>query len=241
LTAPTIGPLEMATFTFATDEPDAGGEGVVMAYVVRHAGGVLLFDTGFGFGSTLVDDRYHPRARRLPDALAGAGLALADVSAVVNCHLHIDHAGQNHLLPGVPIHAQPQEWDLVQGGGHTINEWVDFAAADYRLRAGDHQLAPGISVLASPGHTAGHQSLAVETADGLAILVGQACYSVGEWTGEPRAREGLSRAPDRAAYRRSIARLRSLNPAHLYFGHDRAVWTGSSAPGEQPPAPSFRP
>ncbi len=224
-TLPEITPLEMAEFTFADDEPDAGQIGVVMAYVVRHAGGVLLFDTGFGFGSRLVDDRYRPRARHLPDALAEAGLGLADIGAVVNCHLHIDHAGQNSLLAGVPIHVQPAEWHAAQAGSHTILEWVDFAGADYRLRAGDYQLFRGIRVVATPGHTVGHQSLVVGGREGLVVLAGQAAYSRGEWTGEPGAREGRSRAPDRAAYERSITRLRSLRPRRVYFAHDRLVWS----------------
>ena len=217
--------LEMATFTFAADEPHAGEEGVVMAYLVRHTGGLVLFDTGFGFGSQLVNDRYQPRARRLDDALAGVGATAAQVDTVVNCHLHIDHAGQNSGMPGIAIHAQPAEWELAKGGDHTILEWVDFPRASYRLRAGDYDLSPGIRVLATPGHTAGHQSLAVETADGLSILAGQACYSRGEWAGDPLAREGLSRAPDKLAYARSLARLKSLRPARVYFAHDREVWT----------------
>jgi N-acyl homoserine lactone hydrolase len=227
MTVPTIDivPLEMGTFTFADDEPDAGQQGVVMAYLVRHAGGLLLFDTGMGFGSQLFDDRYHPRARRLEDVLAAAGHTPADVGAVVNCHLHADHAGQNHRLPGVPIHAQPAEWTLVQAGNHTIDEWVDFPGADYRLRAGEYELFPGIRVIATPGHTAGHQSVAVETPAGLFVLAGQACYSRGEWSDEAGAREGRSRAPDQAAYDRSLARLRDLRPARVYFGHDRAAWS----------------
>ena len=72
---------------------------------------MLLFDTGFGFGSPEVDARYRPRSRRLMTwCLAEGGLAVADVGAVVNCHLHIDHAGQNSLFPGVPIYAQQAEW-----------------------------------------------------------------------------------------------------------------------------------
>jgi N-acyl homoserine lactone hydrolase len=226
----TVSALEMATFTFAVDEPQAGEQGVVMAYIVRYRSGVLLFDTGFGFGSPLVDERYRPLARHLPVALAEHGLEVGDLDAAVNCHLHIDHAGQNRLLAGIPIHAQRKEWQLVQAGGHTINEWVDFEGADYRLHDGDYELAPDIRVVATPGHTAGHQSLAVDTAEGLVILAGQACYSAEEWAGLPGAREGLTRAPDKAAYRRSLDRLRSMSPAIVLFGHDRSVWRAPAGP-----------
>jgi N-acyl homoserine lactone hydrolase len=225
-----IVPLEIATFRFADDEPEAGSEGVVTAFAIRLADGVILFDTGFGFGSRLVDERYRPRARRLPSVLEAAGIAMPEIRAVVNCHLHIDHAGQNSVLPGVPIHVQPDEWHVAHTTEHTILEWIDFPGADYRLRAGDYELDEGVEVLATPGHTPGHQSLVVETAEGPVVLAGQAVYSAGEWIGHPDAREGRSRAWDRDAYDASVARLRALDPVRVYFAHDRADWSrGQSA------------
>ena len=224
-----ITPLELATFTFAPDEPNAGEQGVVMAYVVRLADGVLLFDTGFGFGSREVEERYHPLARRISDALAAVGVAVADVRAVVNCHLHIDHAGQNLAFPGVPIHVQVAEWRVAHATEHTILEWIDFESADYRRHAGDYTVLPGIEALVTPGHTPGHQSLVVRTAGGPIVLVGQAAYSVGEWNGEHGAREGRSRAWDRDAYDASLVRLRALNPIRAYFGHDREAWSAQES------------
>jgi N-acyl homoserine lactone hydrolase len=233
---PEIVPLEMATFRFADDEPLAGQIGVVMAYVVRHRHGLLLFDTGFGFGNAQLDAYYKPRARRLPDVLAEVGVALGDIGAVVNCHLHVDHAGQNALFPGVPIFVQPAEWEIAHTTDHTILEWIDFDGARYEHVAGDHELFDGIRVIATPGHTPGHQSLAVETADGPKVLAGQAVYTAGEWMGEPNAWEGRSRAPDQAAYDRSFERLRGLHPVQVFFGHDRCVGgvmgpSGVSFPG----------
>ncbi len=220
-----VVPLFLGEFRFADDEPNAGEVGVVVAYAVRHRGGVLLFDTGFGFGNDELDAYYRIRARRVPDALAEAGLALDDVTSVVNCHLHVDHAGQNGLFPGIPIYVQPAEWEIAHTTDHTILDWIDFPGADYRLVAGDHEPVPGIRVVATPGHTVGHQSLVVATAEGDAVLAGQAVYTAGEWVGDPTAREGRSRAPDQAAYDRSIARLRSLDPARVRFGHDRQAWS----------------
>lgn len=222
---PRIIPLEMATFRFADDEPLAGQVGVVMAYVVRHREGVLLFDTGFGFGNAELDAYYRPQARRLPEVLGENGVAMADIGAVVNCHLHVDHAGQNALFPGIPIYVQPAEWEIAHTTEHTILEWIDFPGATYESIAGDHQPFEGIRVIATPGHTPGHQSLAVETLDGLTVLAGQAVYTAGEWAGDPAAWEGRSRAPDPAAYDRSVARLRALRPSRVVFGHDRIGWT----------------
>ena len=222
---PEIVPLEMAEFRFADDEPLAGQAGVVMAYVVRHRDGVLLFDTGFGFGNADLEARYQPRARRLPDVLEAVGIPPADVTTVVNCHLHVDHAGQNAVFPGVPIYVQPAEWDVAHTTDHTILEWIDFPGARYVQVAGDHELVEGIRIVSTPGHTPGHQSLMVETAEGRVVLAGQAVYTAGEWSGDPDAREGRSQAPDQAAYDASVERLRALDPVRVHFGHDRLPWT----------------
>ena len=218
---PEIVPIELAEFRFADDEPLAGELGVVMAYAVRHPEGTLLFDTGFGFGNDDLDAYYRIRALRLPDA----GIDLAEIGAVVNCHLHVDHAGQNALFPGVPIYVQRAEWEVAHTTDHTILEWIDFPGARYELIAGDHPLFDGIEVVATPGHTPGHQSLVVDTGEGRTVIAGQAAYTTGEWAGVADPREGRSRAPDPAAYERSIERLRRLDPVRVCFGHDRRQWT----------------
>ena len=61
----------------------------------------------------------------------------------------------------------------------------------------------------------------VSTGDGTVVLAGQACYTAGEWDGDPDALEGRSGAPDPAAYDASVERLRALDPARVYFAHDR--------------------
>jgi glyoxylase-like metal-dependent hydrolase (beta-lactamase superfamily II) len=224
MTAISIVPVPLGEFRFAADEPYAGEVGVVVGYAVRHAAGTLLFDTGFGFGNDELDAHYRVQARDVTQALEAAGVRPADVDAVVNCHLHADHAGQNGRFPGVPIYVQAAEWEIAHTTDHTILEWIDTPGTDYRIIAGDHELAPGIQIIATPGHTPGHQSLAVQTSEGLVVLTGQAVYSPGEWVSEPGARQGRSRAPDQAAYDRSIARLRALEPVEVRFAHDPVVW-----------------
>ena len=220
---PEIVPLHHADFRFP-DPALAHRRGVVMGYAVRHSRGILLFDTGFGFGNDELDVRYRIEARRITDVLTEAGLRLDDVTAVVNCHLHVDHAGQNSELPGIPIHVQPLEWEVAHTTEHTILEWIDFPGARYELTAGDHDVAPGIRVIATPGHTPGHQSLAIETDRGLVVLAGQAVYTVEEWAGTPDELEGRSNAPAPEDYDRSLDRLRGLEPRTVHFGHDRRTW-----------------
>jgi glyoxylase-like metal-dependent hydrolase (beta-lactamase superfamily II) len=215
----------MGTFRFAADEPHAGEPGVVIAYAVRHAVGVLLFDTGFGFGNAELDAYYHVESRPIAAAMDDVGIDIADIGTVVNCHLHVDHAGQNGALAGVPTYVQAAEWEIAHTTEHTILDWIDVPGADYRIIDGDHELFAGIRIVATPGHTVGHQSLVIEAADGTNVLAGQAVYSVGEWIGRPGAREGRTRAWDRDAYDRSVERLRALDPARVWFGHDRESWS----------------
>jgi N-acyl homoserine lactone hydrolase len=212
----------MGTFVFPEYYPLlAGREGVVVTYLIRHPEATVLFDTGIGFGSRDIADDYQPRTRRLDDALADVGASLGEISALINCHLHFDHVGQNNRLPNVPIYAQPAEWEAAHGEDYTILDWVDFEGANYQLHEGDYELLPGITVLATPGHTPGHQSLVVDTADGSTVLAGQACFGLDEWEGRPTPSEGATSAADRGQYEASLARLRALHPARVYFGHEQ--------------------
>lgn len=219
-----ITPLELGTFEFPQEELP-GLQGVVMGYLVRHRGGLLLFDTGFGFGNAELDERYQPKPVRIADALGKVGVDIAEINAVANCHLHADHSGQNSRFADIPIYVQAAEWEIAHTTDHTVLEWIDFDGSRYEQLDGDRTVSEDVTLLATPGHTPGHQSLAVRTADGLVVLAGQACYTAKEWAGEETPLEGRSNAPDVAAYDRSIERLRALGSARVRFGHDRAAWT----------------
>ena len=221
---PEIVPLDIGTFTFAADEPYAGEQGVVVAYAIRRREGVLLFDTGFGFGSPDLDDRYHPVPRRLADVLGEARIRIADVDLVANCHLHVDHAGQNATLPNIPIHVQRAELAHARAGDYTILEWIDGPGIQYVEADGDHELQPGVRVLSTPGHSPGHQSLVVDQPEGRVVLTGQAVYGLDEWLGVA-GREGRGRAPDPDVYDSSLARIRALEPTRVLFAHDRRSWS----------------
>jgi N-acyl homoserine lactone hydrolase len=163
-----------------------------------------------------------------PDALAEHGIAITDVTGVANCHLHADHSGQNGLFPGRPIFVQRREWAMVHEPDYTVPEWVDVSGLSYEVLDGEHEVAPGLRVIPTPGHAPGHQSLAVETADGTVLIAGQALLSLLEWDGA--ADEALSGEPPadderHAAYVASVQRLRHLDPIRVHFVHDPEVWT----------------
>lgn len=215
-------PLLLAEGTYPPPHPRAGQELVVNAFAIRHADGVFLFDTGPG-SHEAVDRFYQLRRRAIAEALRDAGLDTAAVVGIASSHLHFDHCGQNAAFAGTPVHVQRAERDAASRPGYTIPEWVDFPGARYILLDGDAEPLTGIRLLATPGHTAGHQSAAVDTDDGLVVLAGHAVFSREEWIGAAAAEE------DDAVSRASAERLRDLFPRRVHFSHDRAVWEREAA------------
>jgi glyoxylase-like metal-dependent hydrolase (beta-lactamase superfamily II) len=49
----------------------------VLAYLVQHDQGLILFDTGIGSADPETEAHYRPRRRALPEALAAAGVTSA--------------------------------------------------------------------------------------------------------------------------------------------------------------------
>jgi N-acyl homoserine lactone hydrolase len=195
------------------------------AHAVAHREGVFLFDNGVGFGNAEVQATFAPRVTALEDALAEHGISLGDITGVANCHLHFDHSGQNgRIPPGVPIFVQRTEWAMVHQPDYTVPEWIDVPGLTYEVLDGELEVAPGLRLIPTPGHTAGHQSLVLDAPDGTVVLAGQAVQSRAEWEGasEPSA-SGASSARD-TRYGLSVERLRSFDPARVHFAHDPAVW-----------------
>jgi N-acyl homoserine lactone hydrolase len=220
---PEIVPLDVGMFTFAAHEPYAGEQGVVVAYAIKRREGVLLFDTGFGFGKAELDALYHPVDRPMEDVLGEAGIRRSQVDLIANCHLHPDHAGQNATFPGIPIHVQAKELAHARAGNYTVLGWIDGPGVQYLEADGDHELVPGVRILSTPGHSPGHQSLLVDQADGPVLLTGQAIYGLDEWASTP-GREGRSTARLPEAYEASVAKLRAIEPVRVLFAHDRRPW-----------------
>ena len=121
--------LPTGSFTFPEGEEYAGQTGLVVAYAIRHPGGVFLFDTGFAPAGPDLDPfypRWDVRPRSLPEVLSNAGIDIAEITAVANCHLHLDHSGQNDLFPGIPIYVQGAEWDAAHEPDYTYLPSIDF-------------------------------------------------------------------------------------------------------------------
>jgi N-acyl homoserine lactone hydrolase len=229
-----IVPLHLSTVVFPDFHPLAGQTGVVRGFVILHDSGPILVDTGVGFGNENIDRWYQPKSIRVDQALAGVGLDVDDLQAVVNSHLHFDHSGQNQAVGLCPIYVQSAELAAVDQPRFTIREWVRFSGANYVEVDGDREVAPGVRILPTPGHTPGHQSVAVDTDDGLVLIVGQALYSSAEYEHVAATGEMLpgDEPPDPSAYLASALRLVALDAQLVLFSHDEAALS----PGMTQPA-----
>jgi N-acyl homoserine lactone hydrolase len=120
-----------------------------------------------------VEEPWHPRCypERIP----------RDVVAVINTHLHFDHCGGNVLFPGIPIHVQARELaDARARDDYTVREWVDPPGVTYVEHDGDAEIAPGVVLFATPGHSDGHQSVLVNGAELIGGDVGYSFREIGQ-------------------------------------------------------------
>ncbi|GAA1224218.1 MBL fold metallo-hydrolase [Kitasatospora nipponensis] len=221
--------LDLGSFVRPASETGTGQPRVepVLGYLVRRPEGLLLFDTGIGGGEPQTEAHYRPRRRPLAQALAAAEVDLADVSVVVNCHLHFDHCGGNPLLaPGTPILVQRTELARARRGHYTLDHLVDFPEVTYREVEGELEVWPGVRIIPTPGHTAGHQSLLVEQPDATLLLAGQARDFASEFGSDQLARQAHRDAvdPPLPHYPGWLDRIAELAPDRVLFAHDAAIW-----------------
>jgi glyoxylase-like metal-dependent hydrolase (beta-lactamase superfamily II) len=188
----------------------------------------------------------------LAAALEAAGLAASDIGAVVLTHLHNDHAGGLFHFAGrdVEVFVQRAELDFGLRTPAAALEAEGIVRLDYDRPGlrwhpldGPGEVAPGVAVVPSAGHTPGHQSVAVTMAGAAA---GEATAGHGDGGGPPgyvfaadaadlteniddeRAiggRIGASPAESVAVIRALKAQARALG-FPLVPGHDTAVWLG---------------
>jgi glyoxylase-like metal-dependent hydrolase (beta-lactamase superfamily II) len=202
----------------------ADGTCVIQAWAIEHRDGVILFDTGVADDHPLINELYDPTVVGVVDALASVGIDERNVSAIVNSHLHFDHCGQNRTFPATPVYAQRAEIDLVDVPLFTVPEWARVEPERLRVIDGDEQLADGVTIVATPGHTPGHQSVVVDDGIHVTVLAGQCCYDCTEFSANDPAVEDLHDDSWLPTARRSIERLHALRPHVVHLAHDRSAW-----------------
>ena len=124
----------------------------------------------------------------------------ADIGMVINTHLHFDHCGQNAVFRHAAVHVQRAELDRAKREDPELCDWFGFMDARWELLDGDTEILPGLSVITTPGHTAGHQCVVVSGADGEDLLIGDAAYTPHQFAGPPDADLAPGQAADKVAW-----------------------------------------
>jgi N-acyl homoserine lactone hydrolase len=223
----TVRRVDFGYFVRPAEETGTGAPRVepCLGYVVDHPAGRLLFDTGMGSHPD-VDAHYRPRRVDLAQALAAAGATIADLRLAANSHLHFDHCGGNPELGQLPVFIQAAELTTArQTQDYTLPELIDRSR--FEQLTGQAEVLPGVTLMPTPGHTAGHQSLVVHRADGVVIIAGQSHDTATQYAADQLSwhahRDGHGQPlPDVPAW---IDTLQQLDPRIVYFAHDRCVWT----------------
>jgi N-acyl homoserine lactone hydrolase len=220
--------LPLGSFIRPAQETGTGAPRVeaVYGYLVRHADGLLLLDTGIGSGDEDTERWYRPRRVPLPEALARVGASVDALALVVNCHLHFDHCGGNPLVGATPILAQRTELSVARAGDYTFIELLDSPGSNYQALDGEAEPLPGVHVIPTPGHVAGHQSVVVELTDGTVVLAGQSHDTASAWSADVLAVRARmlgheNPVPTAPAW---MERLLAFDPRRVVFAHDAAVW-----------------
>ncbi len=231
--APRIDVITASVITALPDFHPEVGSGFtqfpVNVFLVHHADGPILIDTGIGHGNGAIDDWYRPRQTDLPKALSSNGVDLESVQMIVNTHLHFDHCGQNNVFPNSEIVVQRSEAEIAATPFYTVDEWAVLPVDRTRLISGDVEIADGVHVLHTPGHTPGHQSVVIKAQDEVIVVSGQCVFRAAEWLANEPSTQNLHDEDHRTAAADSLARLRALRPSKVYFSHDHFLCLDGTA------------
>jgi glyoxylase-like metal-dependent hydrolase (beta-lactamase superfamily II) len=206
--------------------------------VVRSGGRTILVDAGIG--AEFPDLK---RAGQLVQRLDDAGIDLSSVTDVVLTHLHMDHIGgllidgvKEVLRPDLQIHVAAAEVEFWQapdfshvsmppGFPDALRESAKRFLKEYRnqLRTfeNEHEVAPGVRVQRTGGHTPGHSIVRLASGNDRLTFAGDAVFQVG--FEHPDWYNGFEHDPEEAArvrvrlLREMAANRESLLATHLSF------------------------
>lgn len=218
----------------------------ISIWIIDHPKGLVVFDTGNNVAvsdgkcashwAAGMCDFLKPNQKRddvIDRQLQKLGYSADKVKVVITSHGHLDHIGNIKLFPKAIHVIQKKElyqvwWpEKFQRGPAFVMADFDGAARDFNYveLEGDYDLFGdgSITVLSTPGHTLGHQSLRVKLASGKTMVLSQdAIWMKENLEGYPA---GLNYSVK--DYTNSINRLkaiRDIEDAEIFMGHDQDQW-----------------
>ncbi len=213
------------------------GEFSANCYLIKHARGLMMWDSGIndnvatmpqGFQRSKVSPRYR-LAKPLRVALAEIGVDPAKVAHAAFSHTHGDHVGNANLFTGATLYIQQAEYD-VAFGADAVTKW-NFEVTSYdKLRAnqtvkldGDHDVFGdgSVVIIATPGHTPGHQSLLVKLPKfGPVILSGDMVHLRDNWVHRRVPSFNFDREQSLKSMDK-VAGIMAKTGAQLWINHDK--------------------
>jgi N-acyl homoserine lactone hydrolase len=246
----TLTPFTCGRVTLPFSSMVGGGTGEitvpVTAYLIEHAAGLAVFDSGLGPRSARpVGEALEGPVDLEEDALIDArlramGVDPAHIDYILNSHLHSPHAGGNALLTAASVIVQTAEWEHARASIESGYHVPEFDTGQPIIQiSGEHDVFGDGSVVLvpTPGHTPGHQSARVQTGHGEVVLAGD--------VGDLRSSLDGHGVPDSASsallYRESLQWLRARKRAGatIAFSHDPDFWAtvAHSVPWDPVPDP----
>ena len=112
------------------------------------------------------------------EGLQRFGLAPEDIDIVIHTHLHNDHCENDYKCSNAAIYVHEKELENIHDPHPLDFRYLEDYILDVeesgqvRPVNGDREIAAGIRVMHTPAHTSGGLSVAVDTAEGTAVITG---------------------------------------------------------------------
>jgi glyoxylase-like metal-dependent hydrolase (beta-lactamase superfamily II) len=148
----------------------------ISAVLIRGGGTTVLVDTGLG---------PEPRAfmpgagARLLHELVRVGATADEIDLVVHTHLHVDHVGWDGSFPNARYAVSTAEWSYFMSEGSLakrphLRDRVEPLrdTGSVVLVDGELELASGVRLVPTPGHTPGHASVFIESEGEELVVLG---------------------------------------------------------------------
>jgi len=151
---------------------------------------------------------------------ASTRLIAADIKGMAISHTHPDHIGNVELFPQTMLYVQKAEYDWPgANGGPRFNPSHPVTKLE-----GDHDVFGdgSVTILSTPGHTPGHQSLLVKLPKtGAVILSGDAAHFKANFDNRRVPSFNFNQEQSVASMNR-VADIMAKEQAQLWINHDKA-------------------
>ena len=202
-------------------------------YLIKHAQGWFLWDTGVPDQVAAMPDGLvpaDPKATtwRRPKTLAGQldqlGLKPAEIKAMAVSHTHPDHIGNVEMFPAAMLYVQKAEYEWP--GANNRPRFKPEHPVTKLQGDGDVFGDGSVSILSTPGHTPGHQSLLVRLPKtGAILLSGDAVHFGDNWQNRRVPSMNIDKEQTLASMQK-IADTLAKEKAQLWINHDKAQRDG---------------